>query len=112
MKKDASKLTREEAIEKTIEMWEELAETGDYDKDKTKLPRKYDNLICGCFLCTLVSEEGYSPRCRKCPYSQHFHGQCCTQNRPYQKWEDTFIEEIELRKRYAGQFLEQLKQLA
>ncbi len=108
--KDARELTREQSIEKTIEMWEELAETGSRGKSKTKAAQGYTYLICGCFLCTFVGEnkQGYR-QCKLCPYYQYVHGGCYAQNGPYAKWLDSWS--TEKRKKYAKKIVEQLKEL-
>lgn len=108
-----------EAIEKSILKWEILAKTGEhrrYLKDITTVDMPH-----GCALCLYARQPEYCfegikrYRCRKyCPYAQRFR--CCVnRGQPFKMWEELSggdnPERIELRKKYASQFLEQLKQL-
>ena len=113
-------MTREEAIRKSILKWEVLATTGEYRKYLKDITS--EDMPYGCALCQLAGQtqsswKGISRyRCRKyCPYAQKFRC-CCNRGSPFLKWEDTRHsdnpERIELRKKYASEFLEQLKQLS
>ena len=112
-------MNRKEAIDKSILKWNILAETGE--------SRRYiegitsDDMPHGCSLCLFAGQPQYSIngisryRCRKyCPYAQKFRC-CCNRNQPFKKWEEGRIgngpDTIERRKRYASEFVQQLKQL-
>ena len=105
-------LTEKKAIERTIELWAWLAETG---KDKYAWPgwEQYSALHF-CFLCEysfaqilLIESLIWSHNgCDACPYYQQF-GFCGDDY--YGKW--CFARTVKTRKKYAGLFLEQLKQL-
>ena len=113
-------MNRKEAINKSILKWEILAETGEYRryiKDITS-----DDMPYGCSLCQLAGQKPYFDtsvsryRCRKyCPYAKRF-GHCCSSGQPFLKWGERGTrgdpESIERRKRYAAEFLAQLKQLS
>ena len=113
------KLTKKEAIDNSILKWAILAETGDskkYLKDITTADMPY-----GCALCQLAGQrlnsyKGISRyRCRKhCPYAHRFRC-CCNQGSPFEKWSALSSgdnpERVELHKKYAKLFLEQLREL-
>ena len=104
------KLTKKRAIERTIEHWGYLAETGKLKGDWDKL-EEYGYALHNCFLC------GYSHSanslCRKCPYQKHFHYMpsysCQAGESPYSAWLDARTKAG--RKKYASLFLEQLRSL-
>ena len=104
-------LTERESIDKSIELWTWLAETG---REKYGWPEwdwnggGYEEVESDCFLCEYRSQ--HSDLCYKdCPYSQKFGG-CFTGEVPYYKfWDKSDTEEGN--KKYASLFLEQLKQL-
>ncbi len=112
-------MDRTQAINNSIRKWTVLAETGEYRhyiKDITT-----DEMPYGCALCQLAGQKDYSfdsisrYRCRKyCPYAQRF-GCCCNRGTPYLYWVGMRMgdnpKRVKLRKRYASEFLEQLKQL-
>jgi len=105
-------LTKEQAIDISIELWTWLAETGSGRKLEWQGWKKYGAMGCGCALCayTEQQEEGAAAvTCKPCPYYRKFHGKCFKRNRIYAKWEKT--NNIDQRKKYASQFLEQLRQL-
>ena len=103
-------LTKEQAIDKSIELWEFLAKTGD---GKGNWSRWGEFKLMGsnfCFLCeydvNLGSLEVTNDGCPHCPYFQKF-GSC--ENGVYAGWQDA-VTRIN-RKKYAKLFLEQLKEL-
>lgn len=102
------KLTREKAIELSIELWEWLAETGEKKGKWTKW-EEYDKQVHSCFLCTYAEKSPVSENCQACPYYQHFRGRCYTMERAYIWWEDSWNKKD--RKKYAKKFLAQLKEL-
>jgi len=96
------RLTKEKAVELSIELWTWLAETG---KMKCEWPGwgKYTDIVCHCFLCEYAAKHG---GCSSCPYSQKF-GVCSGGH--YSKW--TLSRTTRTSRKYARLFLEQLKQL-
>ena len=105
------KLTREECITESIELWTWLAEMG---KEKKDWPgwEQYggcDEVYGGCFLCEYTSRKYTSRACDICPYFEHFGVACFAARTPYSKWCSANREGT--KKKYAQQFLEQLKQL-
>ena len=97
-------LTKEKAIELSIELWEWLAETGsEYKRDWPEW-EKYGKVDVNCFLCAYVRLTG----CGACPYDEIF-GWCDTNDAPYHRWYN--VKTIEDRKKYAKKFLAQLKEL-
>ena len=104
------KLTERQAIEKSIELWEWLAETGEDKDDWLGWKRnggKYSGHISGdCFLCEYTKRLS----CTECPYNLHYKYVCQWDNTPYANWEGSYGN-IGQRKRYAQQFLIQLKAL-
>jgi len=93
-------LTEKKAIELSVELWEWLTETG---KDKSSWPgwNQYYAMHF-CFLCEYTSDDS----CYACPYCRKF-GHC--NYGYYDKW--GYALTVKTRKKYAGLFLEQLKQL-
>jgi pyruvate formate-lyase activating enzyme-like uncharacterized protein len=114
-------LTEREAITISIKKWEYLAKTGDNKRWIEGITT--DTMPYGCALCALAGQDkvhglgGVSRyRCRKyCPFYRKF-GCCTNRSQPFYAWEDQLRndtpEKKESRKKYAQQFLEQLKQLA
>ena len=110
----SDKLTKKEAIDNTIEMWEKLAETGD---DKPCL----GDINSDCWLCEYAEQQcnDYGTEkyiCTYCPYYQKFgdgnltkHHFCLSNKSPYNFWRDTKI--IEYKKLLAKELLNQFKQL-
>ena len=91
---------KKKAVELSIELWEWLAKTGEM-KDNWPEWNRYSEVESDCFLCE------YSIRgCSKCPYYKKF-GFCDDLDKPYDNW--TFVWETRDLKKYAKQFLEQLK---
>ncbi len=102
------KLTREQAIDLSIELWEWLAETGGF-KHQWSGWEKYGDSDPGCFLCDYQEQKDSSDRgCGDCPYFQKF-GRCLKDKSPYDKWDNASTPQT--RKKYAKLFLEQLKEL-
>ncbi len=96
------KLTRKEAIEKSIVLWKWLAETG---KMKDCYDWEGERPLVGCYLCEYdvsVQKVDGIP-CSHCPLH---HG--CDKG-PYDKWETA--QTPKTRKKYAALFLEELKAL-
>jgi len=95
------------AIEKSIEQWTWLAETG---KKKQDWPEweKYDDVSCNCFLCEYNEGTDTDESCGACPLYKKF-GNCENEETPYMNW--LYAKTPEDRKKYALEFLEQLKQL-
>lgn len=96
------RLTREQAIDRSIELWEWLAESGEL-KHAWSGWDKYGDTHADCFLCEYAN--GY---CNKCPYFKQF-GDCTDAGKPYEKWDYVLMPFY--RKKYAKLFLEQLKGL-
>jgi len=96
------RLTKEKAVELSIELWTWLAETG---KMKYEWPEwyKYPDIACHCFLCEYADRRN---GCSSCPYSQKFGG--CNSGH-FSKW--TLSRTTRTSRKYARLFLEQLKQL-
>ena len=100
------KLTRQEAIDKSIELWEWLKETG---KKKDDYAWKGEDVASLCYLCEYA---GYSPtdgNCSRCPYHKLNQKRCWESGTNYYKWE--IAETPRTRKKYAALFLEELKAL-
>jgi len=105
------KLTAKEAVEKSIELWEWLAETGEdkYEWDEwERNGGKYSNDIDGdCFLCEYVGQQSSANCHSACPYYAKYGDTCCKEGFPFEEWEAA--ESNRNRKKYAKLFLEQLK---
>jgi len=96
-------LTREEAVDISVELWTWLAETGESHKSKWEGWNKYGEMELDCPLCE------YSTRCESdCPYHLKF-GSCMTPDSPFERW--THSSGTKVCKKYAKLFLEQLKEL-
>ena len=99
-------MNRLEAIETSIKIWGELAETG--GNSKGEVARQYGEFNHHCPLCEEVGEgAGYWEEggCDKCPYFQEY-GMCQEHPNPYDAWRLT--ESNEDRKKHARDFLAQL----
>lgn len=101
-------MTRDESIEATIEVWEDLAKTG---KEKSPyLMMEYHN---GCPLCQFTRTSYGKPSLtigacvEKCPYARRFGYTCMEPVSPYRKW-DGAHDKVD-RKKYAKMFLKQLR---
>ena len=95
------KLTAKEAVELSIDLWEWLAETG---KEKEDWPEwkwnggKYSHINSDCFLC-----EYADGGCAACPY-----GKCYDIGDPFERWD---LSGKNQKKKYAKQFVKQLKEI-
>ena len=99
-------MNRKEAVEKSIELWTWLAETG---KEKFEWEGLDRHLISDCFLCEFTSPGNVFSNCNRCPYYEEFGGVCFKSKSVYDKWENALSKPT--RKKYATLFLEQLKSL-
>ena len=109
------RLTRKKAIDLSIDLWEWLAETGG---EKVNWPGwkrnggQHPNCDSDCFLCEYSSRVGESRTCDECPYRVRW-GFCEdweeVTDKPYTKWR--VAPSVASRKRYAQDFLGQLKEL-
>lgn len=100
------RLTIKSAIELSIELWTWLAETGEEFKSEWDGWGKYGEADNDCFLCEY--DKRNKTYCESCPYNEKF-GVCTNVNTPFENW--WLSKTTEDRKKYARQFLEQLKQL-
>ena len=101
------KLTRERAIDGSIELWEWLAETG---KRKEDWPRweEFDGVDSHCFLCEYQEQEDpCGDNCDDCPLTTEETDGCY--DTYYLNW--CQAKSTRGRKKYAALFLEQLKEL-
>lgn len=98
------KLTKKKALDITIELWEWMAETGSDYKGDWHGWEKYWVMANNCALCECYaiqrSEDG---GCGECPI------QNCEDDFAYGKWDGAKTKPT--RKKYAGLFLEQLKEI-
>ncbi len=101
------KLTKKQAVDLSIELWTDLAETGKYKHEWAEWG-KYGDIDCDCFLCEYDEKRGGKRDCLFCPYSKKF-GYCYEVDTPYSKWDKAKTKAT--RKKYAGEFLAQLKEL-
>ena len=101
------KLTKKEAIELTLKMWRDLAETGKGKGAWFKRYPEYKGIYLGCFLCEFGTRKrpAGSSCCIHCPYSEKFYA-CMTWDSPYFKWTDAPTPKT--RKEYAALFVKQL----
>lgn len=100
------RLTKKRAIEISIELWEWLAETGNF---KGYWPgwKKYWRMYAHCPLCEYGHQRG-TFGCESCPYYKKF-SYCVFGKTPYIDWLSAVS--IRERKKHAKLFLEQLRQL-
>ncbi len=100
-------MTKTEAIDRTIELWTWLAETGKEDKEDWNgwgwNGGKYSNNINKCFLCDFAYD--FDVDCPLCPYAKKF-GRCDMTGKPFLKWCE--VETPRTRKKYAKLFLAQV----
>ena len=104
------RLTRETAIEISIELWTWLAETGER-KDNWPGWKTYGYMVCNCALCeydVIQPPIRGGGNCPYCPYDK-VHGICDREGKPYRKWLTSI--DPKSRKQHAQEFLEQLKEL-
>ena len=109
------RLTKKKAIEIAIELWTWLAETGSISKLLWPGWEKYGEMGLACPLCEYDARKAAKSElgaCNYCPYCEVF-GECMTDEfvdaTPYDMW--VCATATPERKKYASQFLEQLKQL-
>jgi len=107
------RLTKKKAIEIAIELWTWLAETGSEGKFEWPGWDTHGYMASHCPLCEYGRRQAAKSEldsCNYCPYCAVF-GECQSvdDDTPYDMW--FFAQTTEDRKKYAGQFLEQLKQL-
>lgn len=109
-------LTREEAIKKTRNMWNWIADkTLERKAIVGKLDYFEENGIkdipsCACYLCEYDSELSY--KCKRCPleFLKNNNDEimpCCDDDSPYSKWYDAcaFYEDYELAAKYAREIV-------
>ena len=100
-------LTEQEAVDLTIKMWEDLAVTGNLNKDAWLQKNGYGHIYSDCFLCEFVGGS-----CDGCPFYLYL-GVYCYET-PYEGWAGTwgmYREEKALRRKYAKQLLVELYQM-
>lgn len=109
------RLTKKKAIAISIELWEWLAETGEEYKCFWSGWDKYGDMANECALCEYRNYHGGyrilandKKECPTCPYYAKY-GECEEKSSPYHRWREG--KSKVKRKKYATQFLEQLKQL-
>ena len=104
-------LTRKTSIELTRENWGELAERG-CSKEGLDWSKYAEEPLNLCWLCEYDKRQGekYNNQemCSYCPYYEKV-GDCQHKNAPYCLWRDAI--NIEDKKIYAAQVLEQLEEL-
>jgi len=111
------KLTERKAIGKSIELWEWLAETGEYDKEDWDGWEDYGEAKDECFLCEYAIQksgtdmvQGELGRCVACPYYIKYGGKCFKNDTPYVHWDEADTKKDKIK--YAKQFLAQLRKLS
>ena len=93
------KLTKEQAIDLSIELWEWMAKSGAEEKSEWPKWAEYGKVQDDCFLCEYCGKMGCDKPCPIDPcYGTHYLDWLSTD-----KWGE--------RKKYAKLFLEQLKEL-
>jgi len=75
-------LTRKQAIDLSVKIWEELADTG--ASNKYEVAAKYGSFRFACPLCEFAG-GGWGADCRSCPYQQEY-GFCDEDCKPYGLW--------------------------
>ena len=108
------KLTKKQAIDWSIELWEFLAETGSAYKHLWPKWEELGKAKNDCFLCEYSFPKGGSildgSECDKCPLEWGLYGCEDNEESAYFKWLDWATNKKE-RKEYAKLFLKQLKEL-
>ena len=100
----SKRLTKRVTHELGLALWEELAETGKTKKECSHF-KNYQYTVGCCSYCEYSnSHERLS--CKHCPIRNSWGGCGCT---AYSEWDRSSSESK--RKRYAKEFLEQLKQI-
>ena len=99
-------LTKKKALDKSIELWEWLAETGAY---KHKWPKweQYGEMENDCFLCEYQEFHRLKGNLCNCPLADSEHSGCYAY--AYKKWEKA--KSPQALKKYAREFLAQLKEI-
>ncbi len=103
------RLTKKKALDISIELWEWMTEDGNENKSDWPEWKKYGEMVHDCPLCAYVGKKGrWTHRCKKCPLKWGRFG--CQYNRvsQYNNW--LRANNPTDRKKYAGLFLEQLKE--
>ena len=98
-------MTLKEAVEKSIELWEWLAETGK-DKDEwfeMKGIYEDDRPDVGCYLCE-VADEFCAVGDMQCPLKF-----CTFHDTPFNRWWASTTKTKPTRRKYAQQVVDQLK---
>jgi hypothetical protein len=99
------KLTKRQAIKRSIELWAWLAETGK-NKNAWLGWKNYGNIKCNCFLCEYSWNSAKKKGCSySCPLKLKT-GIACIDG-VLDKW--IWEKDIEKKKGYARELLEQLK---
>lgn len=108
-------LTKKQAIDFSIKLWEFLAGTGKEKEDwgewdkYSEFASEGGAIDLGCFLCEYdLQQSSDEAICGFCPYNHKF-GNCEERLSPFSKWVNARFERT--RKKYAKIFLEQLYQL-
>jgi len=87
------KLTREEAFNLHVQLWNDIAENGYANKEESCLITKYPAMH-DCYFCEYFRmEDGY---CEKCPFTQAFayndDGDCDDIDTPCTDYETPYLE--------------------
>ena len=85
------KLTRKQALNETIELFEKLAEKAREGKavEKSKIPGPWLNYSACCPCCEYNKYKPFSSDgvCKNCPMKGHWMAGCCVNKKsPYTKW--------------------------
>ena len=99
-------LTKKKAIELTLKMWRDLAETGETKDEWFERHPEYEKIYADCFLCKYSTE--LEENCELCPYDKKF-GSCFDSSSPFKKWGRAATPKT--RKKYAALFVKQLEEL-
>jgi len=102
------RLTKKKAIDIADEEWTWLKKTGAKYKGDWLGWKEYGKMLVCCPLCEYDHQRGGGVTCGFCPYFKVF-GVCYEKGTPFLKWR--LSETTYSRKKYASQFLEQLKSL-
>ena len=79
MENDCRKITADEALSITLELWQHLAKTGDSMKGDWEGWKRHDLVGCrlDCALCQYaVKDEHYPANCDICPYHMYYGKGC------------------------------------
>lgn len=107
------RLTKKKALDISIELWERMAKTGAKHKRTWLGWKKYGKMLNNCPLCEYVDvdKDGYlKNRCKECPLNWGYIGCEDNETSQYIKWIEDAHNPFD-RKKYAGLFLEQLKEI-